>query len=766
MTERISTRTLLCMIAILVVAQLSAFAEPPAAKVKWQGLGMSGRGGMSDLAMSPADPNVMMIGCDMSGSYISRDSGQSWGMIHYSQIHSTLGAKPAFHPTDPNIIFASQRNTPLKVSRDGGRTWKQIVGGPKFSSGQIVIDPSNPQRIICGSRKKFSVSLDGGAAWTHRKAPGGNPIGFHFDQTDPNVIFAGTEQGVYRSDDGGATWAKKAAGLLDRRATAFAAGSNAKTGQVVLYCALATEVVEGKFTGGIYKSFDKGQTWTSAMGDGISKNTKAADQWAMGDTPRFDQLLTTNAYPRIVYAANTNTGVFPPNHATIYRSPDAGDNWAATFYPDPRFKKFNVEVSAEVEADGMYYQNSWEGADICASDPNRVTVTTAGSVYLTTNGGRNWDCIHMSKKPGSTQREWIGSGLYITGVWNYYIDPHDPKRHYIAYTDLGFVRSLDAGRSWIWWKPGHRVPWRNTCYELLFEPTQPGKMWGAFSATHDIPNSNIVTHNHKEDLPGGIALSKDFGENWDYQSVGKGLPAMPIVSIIMDPNSLPGKRTLYASVYHHGVYKSTDDGVTWVKKSAGLGGPNNNQACKLVLHKDGTLFVVLTGRMTKRRGEFIYPGPGLYRSRDGAESWQLLTGDLELHWPKDFSVDADDSNEIYLGASNARVKNASGAFVTLQQSGLYRTRDGGGTWTKLATKGPQTFGGYQHPNREGWIYMTLTESAPGAGLWLSKDDGKTWKAMTGLPFKNAMRVQFLEGDDVIHVGTFGGSVWRGPASED
>jgi len=61
--------------------------------------------------------------------------------------------------------------------------------------------------------------------------------------------------------------------------------------------------------------------------------------------------------------------------------------------------------------------------------------------------------------------------------------------------------------------------------------------------------------------------------------------------------------------------------------------------------------------------------------------------------------------------------------------------------------------------------MTLTEDAPGAGLWLSRDNGKTWRAFDELPFSNIQRVEFDPASDaVIHVTTFGGSVWRGPAT--
>ncbi len=100
-----------------------------------------------------------------------------------------------------------------------------------------------------------------------------------------------------------------------------------------------------------------------------------------------------------------------------------------------------------------------------------------------------------------------------------------------------------------------------------------------------------------------------------------------------------------------------------------------------------------------------------------------------------------------------------------QSGGLYLTEDGGQTWARIGRQGPQTFGGYFHPQHAGWIYLTLTEDAPGAGLWLSRDNAKSWRAFDDLPFSNIQRVEFDPTDDsVIRVTTFGGSVWRGPAT--
>ena len=132
----------------------------------------------------------------------------------------------------------------------------------------------------------------------------------------------------------------------------------------------------------------------------------------------------------------------------------------------------------------------------------------------------------------------------------------------------------------------------------------------------------------------------------------------------------------------------------------------------------------------------------------------VRTVDTSVNGP---SVDPRDSNVIYLGAADA---NES------REGELYKTTDGGKTWKLIAREGSQTFGATVHPKRPDWVYMCLTEGAPGSGLWLSKDGGSSWKPFKGIPFRNVQRVSFDSADDsLIYVNTFGGSIWKGPAEE-
>lgn len=734
---------------------------PHRARGRWEPVGLSGGGAMFTPAISPADSQRMMVNCDMSAAYVTQDGGATWRMISHEQLHSSTRCRPAWHPTDPLTVYAADGNAGLEVSHDGGLHWEKTGGDlPHDMRGEIAIDPDHPARMLAGAGEAVYRSADAGRTWTRCDGPTGEPLGFAFDRNSPAgrpTCFAATAQGVWRSRNGGMTWERATTGLPERPILAFAGGSSRADHTTILYCTVPTEVRDGALSGGIYRSGDGGATWQSAMGSGLNVETKAFDEWAMGPVAQYRHIITSDARPRTVYAFNTSTGVPPPHDATCYRSDDAGATWRATFQADPRYPGRNVQKDYVVSEDGQFYQDVPQPA-IAATDPNRLLLVTGGSCYVTTDGGRTWSCGHTrpadtSAPPGPGSR-WLCNGLVVTTTWNYYVDPFRPQRHYICYTDIGFAISDDRGHSWRWWSCKGRAPWSNTCYALAFDPTTPGKVWGAFSSTHDIPNANIIYGRHRSTYPGGVCVSSDFAETWKPTS--EGLPAAALTSVVVDPRSPAGRRTLFAGVFGHGVYRSTDDGRTWEARNAGLGSAENRRVDRVYLHPDGTLFALVTA--LRKDNRFQADGVGLYRSPDAGAHWQLVNASQPLLWPKDFTVDPRDSRTIYLSACNANGQ---------EQAGLYRTTDGGASWRRLAQKGPEHFGAYLHPTRPGWIYMTLTEGAPGAGLWLSKDNGTTWSPMRGLPFSNAQRVTVDAADpDTIYVTTFGGSVWRGPASED
>ena len=161
-------------LAVILIVSLGCIPQPARAENRgaprqedsssWEPIGLSGGGGMFAPAISPADPDLMMLNCDMSGAYISEDGGHHWRMIHHAQLRSDTRCQPGFHPTNPDVIYASSRGQ-LRISRDRGRTFVPIGDLKESLYGQIAINPSDPAMMLVGTRH--------GLCW--RSADGGVP---------------------------------------------------------------------------------------------------------------------------------------------------------------------------------------------------------------------------------------------------------------------------------------------------------------------------------------------------------------------------------------------------------------------------------------------------------------------------------------------------------------------------------------------------------------------------------------------------------------
>jgi hypothetical protein len=106
--------------------------------------------------------------------------------------------------------------------------------------------------------------------------------------------------------------------------------------------------------------------------------------------------------------------------------------------------------------------------------------------------------------------------------------------------------------------------------------------------------------------------------------------------ILLDPNSSPDARVLYVAGFGRGVYKSIDSGKTWSLKNQGIT-QKQPFAWRLSQASDGTLYLVLARR--SEDGSIGNANDGaLYRSKDGAEHWELVAlpkdvnGQMLLLW--------------------------------------------------------------------------------------------------------------------------------------
>ncbi|HUV38182.1 MAG TPA: hypothetical protein VMY39_01140, partial [Planctomycetota bacterium] len=727
----------------------------------------------------------MFVSCDMSGFYRSEDGGQSWQLVDFRQTKSNTACPPVFHPTKPNVVYFAG-----KISEDAGKTWKPMVN-PAPWRGQIqrmAVDPQqiglNPvvRIIVVGLADGAWISTDDSKTWSACEGVKGSVIGIFVDPShrrNSRSIVIGTSSGIYRSYDTGKTWHEKVNGLPWRDIRGFSGDTHgpmtaALTFRSVLYCTIASRGENGALAGGIYRSIDLGETWQSAMGAGLNTSLGRKDQWGSGEIPEYYRIAASGTR---VYVFARGTGYWPPFNDTIYRSDDGGKTWQPIVFYDFRFTdKRAADYKGPREMNFVHgwipYTITWiwgglpgrSGLHVNERNADVVLAASGGELFVTTDGGKLWRQVYTKYAPGQQPPvpipeerpgRWQSIGLEVTTTWNYRIDPHDHNRHFICYTDIGCIRSEDGGKTWTDSNKG--TPWGNTTYDIVFDPARKGRVWAVMANVHDIPHWTYVHEEVKG--PGGVCVSDDSGVTWKVSNTG--LPDAPATSIALDPTSPVGSRTLYCAVYGHGVFKSTDDGKTWKAINNGIDLKLNSHSWLIKRHPSGALYLCVTATRGPGRGGNTYPQPGaLYKSTDGGETWTNILAGINLYWPGEFAVHPTDTNTIYLVVHTATRR---------ENGGVYRTTDGGKSWQRFLDN--SSFRDKGGPNWATPLFITMDPDNPdtlymgtdGHGLWISRDRAETWTQLEGLPFGNIHRVVFDPDDHgKVYITTFGAGVWVGP----
>jgi len=762
---------LVCLLAFFSAGGTAAGGED------FTPVGLGGGGAMYAPASSIHDPRLMFTSCDMGGFYRSTDGGATWRLVDFRQTRGSTACRPAFHPRDPNRIYFRDL-----VSVDRGVTWRKLPGRVPFRGRdvtEIALDPADGLLMVYGTGEGVWVSPDGGRTWKRARGVDGRCVGIFIDPTSPRGdrrVYVATERGVWVSGRSCSVFRDVTAGLPGT-AVRDLAGGVTRRGTAVLYCTTASRKRGGKLEGGVFRMELPAGKWRTAMGRDINTRLGRVDRWGAGDIPEYFLLGVAARNADRVFVTCRGTGYWPPWHSTVYRSDDGGRSWRATYNRDFRFKKYpTVEKGRlNVENGWIPYALSWiwggfhtpSGFYVNPYHPDVLMWTDSGTLDISTDGGRSWRGAYTRyapgqrkppyPEPGKAPGRWESVGLEVTTTWEYHVDPFNHRRHYICYTDIGFAVSEDGGRSWRNNSRSSGTPWMNTTYMMVFDPRRKGRIWAAMSNVHDIPH---WTHTHDGVRgPGGVCTSDDHGEHWKVTS--EGLPSAPCTSIALDPASPPGRRTLYVTMYNHGVYKSVDDGKTWKPVNKGIDLAANNHAFLVKVHPDGTLFCCVTARRTGGRRGRSFPRPGaLYRSRNGGLSWENITASLQLHWPTGFDFHPRNSTVIYLAAAT---------IPGGPEGGIYRTRDGGKHWKRLLAD--RDFAGKGGPSYVHGMFVTVDPRNPlriylgtgSHGLWYTLDGGEHWK-QSSFPFGSVHRVGFDPDDPRrIYVTTFGAGAWKGAA---
>lgn len=204
-----------------------------------------------------------------------------------------------------------------------------------------------------------------------------------------------------------------------------------------------------------------------------------------------------------------------------------------------------------------------------------------------------------------------------------------------------------------------------------------------------------------------------------------------------------------------GVYVSSDGGGHW--SSLGLEGTERIGRIAIDPTDAQRIFVAATGPLFTPGGE-----RGVYRSTDGGENWNLvLAGDNDTTGASDVHVDPLDPDRVYAVMWD-HLRDPVSRRYGGPGSGIYRSNDGGDTWTRLAgglpPPGPNVgrigFGlAPSNPDRLYAIYINTAGSF--SGFYTSANGGNTWTKLPDDPQLSSSQASY---------GWWFARIWVDPAA--
>src|SRR5258706_8459614 len=213
-----------------------------------------------------------------------------------------------------------------------------------------------------------------------------------------------------------------------------------------------------------------------------------------------------------------------------------------------------------------------------------------------------------------------------------------------------------------------------------------------------------------------------------FRAIGPAFTSGRVVGFAVDPDN---SDRYFVAVASGGVWRTVNNGTTWTPVFDTQG--SYSIGTVTIDPKNPSAVWVGTGENNNQRS--VSYGDGVYKSEDGGRTWRNMGLRKSEHIAR-ILIDRRDSNVVYVAAPGPLWKGGG-------ERGLYKTTDGGKTWTSLIKTGEYTgvadvimdprnpdillAATHQHQRR----YYTLIHGGPESAIWRSVDAGKTWTKVAG-----------------------------------
>ena len=710
----------------------------------WAELGPGNIGGRTrTLVFDPTDPDVMYSGGTSGGVWKSTDAGASWTALD-DTMASLAVTSIVIDPTDPSVLYAGTgegffsgtgpagRGFGVFRSADAGATWTQLPGTANpffYYVNTLVISPNDPDRVYAGTRTGVWRTTDAGDTWdlvlanpdrivsTGVQESGGCLVGctdmvVRADR-DPDVLFAsfGSFQadGLFRSDDGGDTWVRYTVpGQQGRMSLALAPSDND-----VLYLCMANNGSSGQLGRlvQLYRSTDGGLTFeprADLANDPFAPNLLTNMVIALGcfEYPAYSQ----GWYDNVVAVDPTDPDVVWVGGIALSRSDDGGATWGRAGYYFGYPKTDPVWVHPDFH--GVFFHPGYDGAT-----NQTAFVSNDGGLYRTDNARAAVSTALCPEYPASPEPgvEWtsLNNGY---GVTQFYHGDTTPQ------ADLYIGGAQDNGTSAVSSATdpdGWRELFGGDGGYVAIDPTDPDVIYVEIQFFPEIRKST----------DGG----QTFADAVDGITDTDGLFISPFAMDKSDPDVLwtGGSRP----------WRTTDGAASWqLARATPLAAGGKISAVAVAPSDGSTVYLGTSAGRVYRSTDALAPAPAW----DESDSSRGL---IDGAYVSSMAVHPTDPDTAYLTYSNYGIPH------------VYRTTNGGLTWSPLGAAGPD--GLPDIPAH--WIAVRPSDPsalfvATELGVFASEDAGATWLPSPGIPNTIVESLVFQD-DDRLVAFTHGRGAW-------
>lgn len=668
----------------------------------WTQIGPLNTGGrITDVAISPSNDDHLYVTTAVGGVFRTLDRGLNWTPIFDAIGQPSIG-NIAIAPSDAQRIYVGTGEANgsatsgaffgdgIYRSDDGGNTWTNAGLAESNHIGRIVVHPTDPNTVfvaatgvLYGSNNERGIykTTNGGASWEQVLFVSNETaaIDLVVNTANPDILYAamwertrepwqrtyaGLTSAIHRSTDGGDTWTELGAanGLPAPDLQTGRIGlAISESDPATVYARFTTNEITNVFNG-LYKTSDNGDTWTLVTLsdlDGID----ASFGWYFGNV----RVSPTN--PDEVFVLGQR----------IYRTTNSGANWS--------------------EISGMHVDH--HALEYSRNDPNFVLAGNDGGVYISNNGGTDWQKF---------------TNLPITQFYNIEVDFSDPTRLYGGTQDNNTIRTLTEGSDdWtsIVGGDGFHVNVDPNDNSFVYAESQFGNLRRSIDGGNSFTNATDGIDNNDR-------------TNWN-------------TPVILSPFD--------SEVVYYGSNKlySSDKAVFWTAISPDL---TDGQ------HPSGALsYGTLTAIAASYNNlDVIYTGSddgNVQVSFNGGASWTNISAGLPDRYVTSIATIPGDDNTAYVSFSG---------FTALDYAAhVFKTVDGGQNWTDISANLP----GIPVNDIITYPAADLLFVATDLNVWYSQDDGTNWDILgDNLPLTIIRDLKIHAPTNTLYAGTFGRSMHK------